>query len=132
MQQVPKNASSKKRLFPQKKVKIRFLYCVDGVGIGHNLYDLSVSTTHFQARSCKVRDFCGGIFDTTSFLPYLRNDDQSRFYQGLLYKRCLSYEVDGHEVEYKDEMCHVTTPDYQQYFVSLIPGIHGLMESLYD
>jgi len=63
--------------------------------------------------------FVEGIFDTTSFLPYLRNDDQSRFYQWLLYKTCLSYDIEGHKITFEDYMCHVSTPDYQQYFVSL-------------
>lgn len=63
--------------------------------------------------------FVEGIFDATSFLPYLRNDEQSRFYQSLLYRSCLSYTIDGHKIEYKDDMCHVTTKDYQHYFVSL-------------
>ena len=63
--------------------------------------------------------FVEGIFDTTSFLPYLRNDDQSRFYQWLLYKTCLSYDINGHKIKFKDSMCHVSTQDYQHYFVSL-------------
>ncbi len=66
--------------------------------------------------------FVEGIFDTTSFLPYLRSDAQSKFYQSLLYKTCLSYDVNGHTIDYKDDMCHVITKDYQHYTVSLNSG----------
>lgn len=66
--------------------------------------------------------FVEGIFDTTSFLPYLRNDEQSRFYQSMLYKSCLTYDVNVHDIDYQDDMCHVTTKDYQHYSVSLNSG----------
>lgn len=66
--------------------------------------------------------FVEGIFDTTSFLPYLRNDEQSRFYQQMLYKKCLGYTVTDHDVDFVDEMCHVATKDYQTYAISLNSG----------
>jgi len=64
--------------------------------------------------------FVEGIFDTTSFLPYLRNDQQSLFYQGLLFNGCLSHEYSSEEVVYNDNLCHVTTQDYKNYYISLI------------
>lgn len=66
--------------------------------------------------------FVEGIFDTTSYLPYLRDDWQSKFYQNMLFDSCLTYDTVWTEVEYEDSLCHVTTTDYQTYFVSLMSG----------
>lgn len=66
--------------------------------------------------------FVEGIFDTTSYLPYLSNDPQSLFYQGLLFKSCLSYTINEDQVlEYNNDLCNVDTSDYKTYYVTLIP-----------
>lgn len=67
--------------------------------------------------------FVEGIFETTSFLPYLRNDEKSLFYQGLLFKWCLTYSLDANgTITYKDSLCHVTTTDYRTYHLMLMSG----------
>lgn len=64
--------------------------------------------------------FVEGIFSTTSFLPYLNSDSQSKFYQWLLFDKCLDYSIDENgSVTYTDKLCHVTTRDYKTYIVSV-------------
>lgn len=64
--------------------------------------------------------FVEGIFSTTSFLPYLNSDSQSKFYQWFLFDRCLDYNIDENgSVSYTDKLCHVTTRDYKTYYVTV-------------
>lgn len=64
--------------------------------------------------------FVEGIFSTTSFLPYLNSDSQSKFYQWLLFDKCLDYTIDENgSVSYTDKLCHVTTRDYKTYYVTV-------------
>lgn len=64
--------------------------------------------------------FVEWIFTTTSYLPYLNSDSQSKFYQWLLFDSCLSYSLDDNWwVTYTDSLCHVTTRDYKTYNVSV-------------
>lgn len=63
------------------------------------------------------------IFSTTSFLPYLNNDWQSKFYQWFLFDKCLDYSIDEKwNLKYTDKLCHVTTRDYKTYYVSIDTG----------
>ncbi len=67
--------------------------------------------------------FIEGIFSTTSFLPYLSNDRQSKFYQGFMFDKCLEFEIDQNgRPEYKNKLCDVSTRDYKTYHVSLLTG----------
>ncbi|HKL44258.1 MAG TPA: hypothetical protein VJ892_03190 [Candidatus Absconditabacterales bacterium] len=67
--------------------------------------------------------FVEGIFSTTSFLPYLNNDWQSKFYQGFLFDSCLDLEIDKNgKPEYKDSLCHITTRDYKTYYANVESG----------
>jgi len=64
--------------------------------------------------------FVEWIFDTTSFLPYLSNSWQSKFYQWFLFDKCLDYTINKEgRPEYKDKLCHVTTRDYKTYYVTI-------------
>ncbi|MFZ2150680.1 MAG: hypothetical protein WAZ12_04950 [Candidatus Absconditicoccaceae bacterium] len=64
--------------------------------------------------------FVEGIFNTTSYLPYLKNDWQSLFYQGFLFNSCLDYDIDKNgNIAFEDTLCNVTTSDYKTYYVSL-------------
>jgi len=64
--------------------------------------------------------FVEGIFDTTSFLPYLRSDEQSLFYQWMLFQSCLKQVYTGWNLLFEDDVCHVTSSDYQTYYISLL------------
>lgn len=67
--------------------------------------------------------FIEGIFSTTSFLPYLNNDWQSKFYQWLMFDKCLDFEIDKNgKPEYKNKLCDVSTRDYKTYYVTLNTG----------
>lgn len=67
--------------------------------------------------------FVEWIFDTTSFLPYLNNDWQSKFYQGFLFDKCLDFKINEEgRPEYEDSLCHVTTRDYKTYYTSISSG----------
>lgn len=67
--------------------------------------------------------FVEWIFDTTSFLPYLNNDWQSKFYQSFLFDKCLDFKINKEgRPEYKDSLCHVTTRDYKTYYTTISSG----------
>lgn len=63
--------------------------------------------------------FVEGIFGNTAYLPYLRNDIQSNFYQGLLFNACLKSSYDKTTSAYVPDLCTVTTKDNQNYSISL-------------
>ncbi|MCF7835335.1 hypothetical protein K9M48_04835 [Candidatus Gracilibacteria bacterium] len=64
--------------------------------------------------------FVEGIFNTTSYLPYLKNDRQSLFFQRFLFNSCLDYEIDNNgNINFTDDLCEVKTSDYKTYYVSL-------------
>lgn len=63
--------------------------------------------------------FVEWIFSTTSYLPYLNSDSQSKFYQWLLFDSCMTYTIDENGwATYTDSLCHVTTRDYKTYYVT--------------
>ena len=69
--------------------------------------------------------FVEGIFNEVSYLPYLKNDDQSVFYQKFLFKACLdSYNLNIIDTEewwrYAEWLCKVYTDDEQTYIIKLI------------
>ncbi|MFA5748103.1 MAG: hypothetical protein WC872_03225, partial [Candidatus Absconditabacterales bacterium] len=64
--------------------------------------------------------FVEGIFQTTSFLPYLSNDYQSKFYQGFLFDSCKKYDFT--DDKYYDSLCFISTEDNQTYFIQLGKG----------
>lgn len=72
--------------------------------------------------STKWGTFVEGIFGNTSYLPYLRNDIQSNFYQGLLFNGCLKPSYDSWTSAYVPDLCTVTTKDNQNYTISLNKG----------
>lgn len=64
--------------------------------------------------------FVEWIFNTTSYLPYLKNDRQSLFYQWFLFNSCLDYEIDNNwNINFTDDLCEVNTNDYKTYYISL-------------
>ncbi len=75
--------------------------------------------------------FVEWIFDEVSYLPYLKNDDQSIFYQKFLFRSCLNLyrEWDGTEwdkgiyewekIAYAQDLCKVYTEDNQNYVLKI-------------
>ena len=69
--------------------------------------------------------FVEWIFDEVSYLPYLKSDDQSVFYQKFLFQSCLDlYNLDITYTEewwrYAEWLCKVYTEDDQNYVVKVI------------
>ncbi len=63
--------------------------------------------------------FVEWIFDEVSYLPYLKTDDQSMFYQKFLFRACLNlYEFDE-EWHYAQDLCKVYTEDNQNYVLKI-------------
>ena len=69
--------------------------------------------------SNKWGTFVEGIFGNTSYLPYLRNDIQSNFYQGLLFNACLKPSYDTNAPTYVPDLCSIHTNDNQNYTILL-------------
>ncbi len=64
--------------------------------------------------------FVEWIFNTTSYLPYLKNDRQSLFYQWFLFSSCLDYDIDKNwNIEFENKLCDIKTNDYKTYYISL-------------
>ncbi|PID34758.1 MAG: hypothetical protein CR971_01585 [candidate division SR1 bacterium] len=94
------------------------------------LVSIPVFYTYIRSSSQEVVNkggtFVEGIFGTTSYLPYLSNDPQSLFYQGLLFRPCLKYTIDNdantnQKLVYDNDLCKVDTKDHKTYYVSVIP-----------
>ncbi len=66
--------------------------------------------------------FVEWIFDSTSYLPYLRNDLQSHFYQWLLFDSCLSYSVSSSGIHFTDDLCSVSTKDDKTFVITFNKG----------
>jgi len=69
--------------------------------------------------------FVEWIFDEVSYLPYLKNDDQSVFYQNFLFRSCLdlyNLEIIPDEVwwKYAQGLCKVYTEDDQNYIIKIV------------
>lgn len=63
--------------------------------------------------------FVEWIFDEVSYLPYLKTEDQSMFYQKFLFRACLNlYEFDE-EWHYAQDLCKVYTEDNQNYVLKI-------------
>lgn len=54
-----------------------------------------------------------------SYLPYVRNTDADLFYQGLLYKACMTYFSRDYQIIYDNDICKVITQDNKTFLVSL-------------
>lgn len=87
------------------------------------LVSIYVAYQYVNASSTQVNTkwwtFVEGIFGSTSYLPYLRNDIQSNFYQWLLFNACLKASYDNNEVTYVPDLCEVTTKDNKTYTINL-------------
>ncbi len=64
--------------------------------------------------------FVEWIFEEVSFLPYLKTDDQSAFYQHFLFRSCLNpYQIDE-EWRNAQDLCKVYTDENQIYILKII------------
>ena len=75
--------------------------------------------------------FVEWIFDEVSYLPYLKTDDQSIFYQKFLFRSCLDLYREwkdptwddgvyaGEKLAYAQDLCKVYTEDNQNYVLKI-------------
>ncbi len=91
-----------------------FFWVLISIYIGYQY--VWVSSTQINT---KWWTFVEGIFGNTSYLPYLRNDTQSNFYQGLLFNACLKQVYNQNTPSYLPDLCTVTTQDNKNYIVQL-------------
>ena len=86
----------------------------------------------WSQESQKWGTFVEWIFEEVSYLPYLKNDDQSTFYQKFLFRSCLNLykkeesdsDLDlgiymGEEIAYAQDLCKVYTEDNQNYVLKI-------------
>ncbi len=60
-----------------------------------------------------------GIIWPLSFLPYTSKKSSDEFYQHLLFEWCVKSVVTASGVEYKNNLCEVTTRDEKNYFITI-------------
>ena len=73
---------------------------------------------NWEVVSKKWWTFVEAIFDQISYLPYLKNDWQSVFYQSFLFDSCIDYSTLNNEW-LEGTNCKIITQDYQTYYVSV-------------
>ena len=73
---------------------------------------------NWEVVSKKWWTFVEAIFDQISYLPYLKNDWQSVFYQSFLFDSCIDYSTLSTEW-LEGTNCKIITQDYQTYYVSV-------------
>lgn len=81
-------------------------------------YIYVVSTASQQTK--KGWTFVEGIFSQVSYLPYLKSDDQSLFYQKLLFRSCLNANKTDESWIFEQDLCKVYTEDNQTYILKLV------------
>lgn len=64
--------------------------------------------------------FIEWIFGQISYLPYLKNDDQSVFYQNLLFRNCLNPYEKTENGKLANDLCKVYTEDDKNYVLKII------------
>ena len=64
--------------------------------------------------------FVEWIFGEVSYLPYLKTDDQSVFYQKFLFRSCLNPYKKDEEGNFVQDLCKVYTEDNQNYVLKLV------------
>lgn len=103
----------------QKLVKyvLVFLFFVWLLGLGYLYYQYVIASSETVAT--KGGTLVEGVTTNVSYLPYVRNTDADLFYQGLLYKACMTYFSRGYQIIYDNDICKVITQDNKTFLVSL-------------
>lgn len=60
------------------------------------------------------------VTSNITYIPYVSNSINDRFYQNLLFKGCQSYFTQGGKIYYEEELCSVITEDNKTYVVSIV------------
>jgi hypothetical protein len=62
-----------------------------------------------------------GIFWATSYLPFLASDEQSKFYQSLLFDSCSEVRMQEFWPEYIQTLCQIQTNDNLNFTITINP-----------
>ena len=62
-----------------------------------------------------------GIFWPTSYLPFLSSDEQSKFYQALLFDSCSEVRMEEFWPEYIETLCQIQTNDNTNFTITINP-----------
>lgn len=62
-----------------------------------------------------------GIFWPTSYLPFLASDEQSKFYQSLLFDSCSEVRMQEFGPEYVQTLCNIQTNDNINFTITINP-----------
>ncbi len=75
--------------------------------------------------STKWWTFVEWIFESTSYLPYLRDDSQWQFYQWLLFNSCIKYSYNSWSKnrDIVQDMCKVRSNDSKNYTIKVNPNL---------
>jgi hypothetical protein len=65
--------------------------------------------------------FIEATIASANYLPYSSSDDNDKFYQSLLFYGCVYPTIEWTDIVYREELCSVTTDNYQVFTVSVIP-----------
>jgi len=87
--------------------------------ISAHVWYLYVSFSSDQVED-KWWTFIEATTDKTSYLPYTSSDDNDKFYQSLLFNGCVYPTIEWTNITYRDELCTVSTNDYQRFEVTVI------------
>jgi len=84
----------------------------------HVLY-LYVSFSSDQVTD-KGWTFIEATTNPVNYLPYTSTDDNDKFYQSLLFFWCVYPTIEWTAINYRDELCTITTEDYQRYTITTL------------
>ncbi len=84
---------------------------------GYLYYEYLVSKT--DSAPTKWWTLIEWVTSRISYMPYVSNSLNDRFYQNLLFRWCQSYLNSGAQIIYEQDLCNVITDDHKTYVVSI-------------
>lgn len=66
--------------------------------------------------------FVEATLQQPNYLPYITPQDADKFYQSLLFEGCLYPIFSGTQVEFQEDLCEVTTSDFQTFVITIKTG----------
>lgn len=82
-------------------------------------YIYSLGTT----QAGKGGTFIEATLQQPNYLPYITPQDADKFYQSLLFQGCLYPIFSGTNVEFQEDLCEVSTTDFQTFIVTVKPDV---------
>lgn len=99
---------------------VLMIWLMISVFISYN-YAKFVSAKYPSGDVAKWGTFVEAVNENISYLPYTSTNDDTKFYQHLLFEPCLEPIIDWAKITYEPSLCDVETSDYQTFRLSLRP-----------